>query len=119
MVLVSKKRKVKLSLLKKLSLDMYGALIKGVVDIEREVMIIGGQLHADEESVLLSKGSKQNNLWGINLYPEKYPDKSWIEIDSIINLRPSQNNLSRTVEDKGIKDKIIEVVSFLVEDDTP
>ena len=115
-MLVSREKKIEVNLLKKLSDNMYGALVKGVVDIEREVMVIGGKLHADEESILLNRGSKQSNLWGVNLYPNKYPDEGWIKIDSIINLRPSQGNFSRAVKDKRIRDKIIEVISVLVKD---
>ena len=119
MVLISKDKKAKISLIRKLSKEMYGALVKGVIDIKQKIMIIGGELHADGESILLKQGSTQNNLWGINLYPDKYPDKDWIEIDSIINLRPSQGNFSRTVKDNKIRDKIFRITNDLVEDETP
>ncbi|MBI5150593.1 MAG: hypothetical protein HZA28_07485, partial [Candidatus Omnitrophica bacterium] len=51
----------------------------------------------------------QKNLWGINLYPET-PDEDFIEFDSMINVRPSQNNRSRGVEDEGLRKKIVEIV---------
>jgi len=44
-----------------------GDMIKAVVDIERGVMAIGGEMHADEEAVLLDDGSREVDLWGINL----------------------------------------------------
>ncbi len=98
--------------LKELALQRFGDMIKAVVDIERRLMVVGGELHADEEQVLLEDGSKQQNLWGINLYTEM-PDKAWIEFDSMINLRPSQGNRSRDVEDEAIRRRIIEIVSAL------
>lgn len=92
----------------------FGNLVKAVVDIERGVMAIGGELHADEEAILLERGSRQEYLWGINLYPANVGD-DWIEFDSIINVRPSQGNPSRSVEDRGIQERIREIVSRLVE----
>lgn len=116
MKLVTKSQKVKLSELQKTSKKMYGNLIKAVVDVEKEIMVVYGKLHADEEKFLLSQGSKQENLWGINIYPDKFPN-DWIEIDSVINLRPSHGNFSRTVEDKALAKRIIEVTKSLIENE--
>ncbi len=44
--------------------NQFGDLVKAVVDIDREIIAIGGELHADEEAILLEQGSKQSNLWG-------------------------------------------------------
>ena len=91
----------------------FGDMVKAVVDVNRSVMAIGGELHADEEAQLLRDGSQQTDLWGINLYPGE-PDDSWIEFDSLINIRPSQNNRSRSVQDDAIRAAIIGVVNRLV-----
>lgn len=91
----------------------FGALVKVVVDVERAVMIAGMTMHADGEEILLENGSKQADLWGINLYLQQSGD-DWIEYDSIINLRPSQGNDSRGVDDPIIREKIREVVNRLV-----
>lgn len=91
----------------------FGDMVKAVVDIEKKIIAIGGELHADEEQVLLEQNSKQHNLWGINIYPEKTGD-DFIEFDSMINIRPRQNNRSRGVEDKDIQGKIIDIVQSLV-----
>jgi len=89
---------------------MFGNMVKAVVDVERELLAIDGELHSDLEALLLSDGSKQNNLWGINLYPEMN-DEEFIEFDSIINIRPSRRNRSRGIEDERIRQKIIEIVA--------
>jgi len=88
-------------------------LVKAVVDVEKRIMAIGGELHADEEALLLERGSALQNLWGINLYPGKAPD-DFIEFDSMINLRPSQGNRSRGVDNPDIRNKVIDVVRELV-----
>jgi len=90
-----------------------GEFVKAVVDVEQSIMAVGGELHADEEALLLEEGSKQSNLWGINIYPAKTGDE-WIEFDSMVNIRPRHNNRSRGVEDPVIRKKIVAVVSNLV-----
>jgi hypothetical protein len=104
---------VSLSELKQIAERRFGDLVKGVVDIEQKIMAIGGELHADEEAYLLAQGSHQQNLWGINLYPDKtFPEL--VEFDSMINIRPSQNNRSRSVEDENIRKVIFEIVGSLI-----
>ena len=92
---------------------LFGNLVKAVVDVERKIMALDGELHADEEALLLESGSLQENLWGINLYPEM-DGADRIEFDSVINIRPSQRNLSRGVDDPAVRDKIIRIVEGLV-----
>ena len=93
--------------------DQFGDWVKAVVDVKRHVMAIGGDLHADEEAVLLQNGSERKNLWGINLRLDKNPDE-WVEFNSMINIRPFQHNRSRGVEDESLRQKIKEVVGELV-----
>ena len=93
----------------------FGDMVKAVVDVETGMMAIGGELHSDEEAILLDEGSRLSNLWGINLYPEK-PSQEWIEFDSMINVRPSAGNRSRFVESGEIREAVTQVVQRLVED---
>ena len=99
--------------LKRVAERRFGDMVKAVVDVELGIMAIGGELHADEEALLLSRQSKQSDLWGINLYPGVSGD-DWLEFDSMINIRPSQNNRSRGVDDVGVQGKIRTIVSRLV-----
>lgn len=98
-----------------LAASRFGDLVKAVVDVTRCVMAVSGELHADEEALLLDDGSRQHDLWGINLYPAEHGD-AWIEFDSVINVRPSQNNRSRSVEDEHTRAAIRRVVHELVAD---
>jgi hypothetical protein len=95
--------------LKEMAKKMFGNLVKAVVDIEKEIMAVDAELHADEERLLMESGSEQKNLWGINIYPELEGD-DFIEFDSMINLRPSQGNRSRGVEDEKIRKKIVNII---------
>jgi len=99
--------------LTEMSKKMFGNLVKAVVDIEKGIMVVDAELHADEEALLLENGSEQKDLWGINFYPE-LTGADFVEFDSMINLRPSQNNRSRGVEDVEIQKKIFNVVNKLV-----
>lgn len=100
--------------LKQIASERFGDLVKAVVDIEVKIMALGGELHADEEAALLEQGSEQKNLWGINLYPG-ITNENFIEFDSMINLRPSQNNKSRGVDNAEIREKIMDVVKNLIQ----
>jgi hypothetical protein len=105
---------IDLKKLEELAEKNFAGLVKAVVDVEKEMMVIGGEMHADEEKMLLENDSKQQDLWGINLYPQNFGKEDFIEFDSVINLRPSQNNLSRFVEDEKIRQKIIKIVDQLI-----
>src|SRR4030042_2223669 len=100
--------------LAKIAKERFGDLVKAVVDTEKEIIAIGGELHADEEAILIEKeNSKREYIWGINLYPEK-PGEDLIEFDSVINLKPSSGNRSRGIDDPKIKEKIRSIVKKLV-----
>lgn len=105
--------KITIDELKRMSENMYGSLVKAVVDIEKEIMVVDVEMHVDAESELLEHGSQQKNLWGINIHPYKSKD-AWIEYDSIINIRPSQGNRSRSVENPEIQKLINKIVYKLV-----
>ena len=99
--------------LARLAEEQFGDWIKAVVDVSPGLMAIGGDLHEDDEAALLVDGSRQRDLWGINLYPVEN-GSDWIEFDSMINLRPSQGNSSRGVDDEQIRARNREVVGSLV-----
>ncbi|MFH1097143.1 MAG: DUF5674 family protein [Candidatus Desantisbacteria bacterium] len=107
------KDNIELKELKEIAINGFGNIVKVVVDIEDEIIAIDAELHSDEEALLLENGSKQKNLWGINLYPELEGD-DFIEFDSMINLRPSQGNRSRGIDNPEIREKIRSVVDKLV-----
>jgi hypothetical protein len=104
---------IPLARLREMAGRTFGDMVKAVVDIDRGIMAIDGELHSDEEEMLLENGSRQASLWGINIYPDAGAE-DWIEFDSMINLRPSQGNRSRGVEDPERRQRILAIVSRLV-----
>lgn len=98
---------------KRMAQGLFGHFVKDVVDVNRKILAVDGELHADEEALLLESGSRQEDLWGINIYPDLgMPDR--IEFDSVINIRPSQGNKSRGVDNPEIRDAILNIVEELV-----
>jgi len=100
--------------LRELGEELYGDMVKAVVDIEKGIMAVGAELHADEEAFLIERNSRQENLWGINLYTSRAMPEM-VDFDSMINIRPRQNNRSRGVEDPNLRERIIGIVRTLVQ----
>jgi len=93
-------------------------MVKYVVDVERRVAAVGGELHADAEQLLLDSGSRQSDLWGANYYPSRGRD-ACIEYTSLINIRPSQGNRSMQIEDPAIRERVQEVTFALIGEGEP
>ena len=91
----------------------FGDMIKAVVDVRMGILGLDAELHADIEKEMLSQGSMQADLWGINLYPEMDED-DFIEFDSLINIRPFQGNRSRDVLDPIVRKQIVDIVNSLI-----
>lgn len=92
--------------------EFFDDMVKAVVDIEKEVMAVGGELHSDAAELLIKNDSKSINLWGINIRFNE-PKEEWIEFDSLINIKPALNNRSQDVEDPEIKERIKQIVNKL------
>lgn len=99
--------------LRQLATGRFGDMVKAVVDLRRGIVLLDADMHADQEAELLADGSVQQDLWGINLYPD-LPDAEWLEFDSMINLRPSFGNRSRGVDDAVTREKIVTLVELVV-----
>ena len=95
--------------LRQMAAGLFGDFVKAVVDVDRGLLAVDAELHADLEALLLEDGAEQRSLWGINLYPEATVDQ-FVEFDSLINVRPSQANRSRDVEDVATRSRILAIV---------
>jgi len=103
------KQKAGENILKKVAEDLDG-YVKVVVDVRRGILAAGGKLHVDCERSLLNDGSKQVDLWGAGIDLET----NEIDFDSMINLRPNQNNPSREVLDQSIRKEIETIIRNLL-----
>ena len=100
--------------LKKIAEQDFKTVVKGVVDLKQKTIALGGQLHADAESLMLQNGSKQEDLWGFNIRLEVVKDQR-IEYTSFINIRPRQNNFGLEIQDQKLREKIKIIIDGLVE----
>ena len=106
--------RITLDELRQMAEKMYGTLVKADVDIEKNIVIVDMDMHVDGEAELLSQGSRQQDLWGINLYPDKFGTDEFVEFDSMINIRPRQQNPSRDVLDVDIRKQIVSIIEKVV-----
>ena len=88
-------------------------LVKGVADIKRGVVALGGEWHMDANNLLIADGSSQENLWGFNIYPKERGDVA-IEYNSLINIRPAQGNRGMDIVDEKVRMAIRKVVALTV-----
>jgi hypothetical protein len=86
-------------------------MIKLAVDIEQEILAGGGELHADCERALLENGSQQADIWGADWYLEV----KRVGFESLINIRPRQQNRVMDIQDPVIREKIETIVRRLLE----
>ena len=105
---------IAVSNLQRMAEGMFGNLVKAVVDLDQGIMAVDGEMHADEEALLLGDGSQQSSLWGINLHPAQFGTSRFIEFDSVINIRPKQGNRTRSVDDEATRAAITTIVERLV-----
>ncbi len=105
--------KISITELKKMADKMDGYLVKADVDIAKKIIIIDMPMHFEGEQELLSQGSEQKNLWGVNLFPAKFNTDDFIMYESMINLKPRQNT-SMTVLSAKIKSVIKETIEEVV-----
>jgi len=102
--------RIPVSELKAMSEKMSEPFVKGAVDVSDRLLVVDAEMHVDQEQFLLERGSKQSDIWGINLWPGQYGTDGFIEFDSMINIRPWQNNRSRSVDDYALRERITAIV---------
>lgn len=113
MEIVVAKEPISPETLSALALEWYLSLVKGVADIERGVVALGGEWHMDANTRLIEDGSEQKNLWGFNVYPEKTGDAA-IEYISLINIRPAQGNRSMEIESEETRAVVRRAVAGII-----
>jgi hypothetical protein len=96
----------------------FGDMVKYVVDLERRIAAVGGELHADAEQLLLESGSRQADLWGANYYPGKGRD-ACVEYTALINIRPAHGNRGMLIQDPAVRDRLREITFDLIGEGEP
>lgn len=108
------KEKIGLDEVKEIAKEFYFPMIKGVADIEKEIIALGGEYHNDANMYLQENEScEQKDIWGFNIYLDK-PREEWLEYNSLINIRPQAGNMSMDIQNQSICDKIKEIVNKII-----
>jgi hypothetical protein len=89
----------------------FEATIKLAVDLEREILAGGGELHADCEQALLQDGSRQEDVWGGDWYTETRE----VGFESLINIRPRQDNRGLALQSPELRQRFEAIVRRLLE----
>ena len=112
---IIKKEKISKTELDEMAQKIYGNIVKAVVDVEKEILAVDADMHADLEQFLMdTEESNHWELWGINILPQA-DENNFIMFDSLINLKPGFGNRSMGIENEEIRKKIIKIVKSLVE----
>ena len=104
--------------LRRLVSAYFDDMVKYVVDLEQQLIAIGGEMHADAEQVLLDTGSHQANLWGANYYPGRGREDC-IEYTALINIRPATGNRGMELLDPALREKLRVITFALVGEGGP
>ena len=96
-------------------LEAQGSYIKLAVDVAQGGVVGGGEYHADCEEILLEQGSRQEDIWGADWYPESRT----VTFGALINIRPRQDNRSMEVQDPTLRVRIEQVVRAVFEGTGP
>ena len=91
--------------------NFYTSLVKAVVDIEKQMIGLDAEMHADIEQEMLARGSEQENLWGFNV---TFENPYRIQYTSLINIRPGQGNKKMEIESSELKEKVSAIVHKLI-----
>jgi Protein of unknown function (DUF5674) len=110
-------QRIEVAVLRRL-VERFEDMVKFVVDVERRVIAIGGEMHSDAEEVLLEAGSRQADLWGVNYYPGRGRE-SCLEFTSFINIRPSAGNRGMELQDEALRTRVREITFALVGEGEP
>jgi hypothetical protein len=92
-------------------LEAQGSYLKLAVDVAQGLVVGGGEYHADCEEVLLEQGSRQENIWGADWYPDSHA----VAFGALINIRPRQNNRAMEVQDAALRARIEQIVRAVFE----
>ena len=91
-------------------LEALGTYIKLAVDVRREIVVGGGTLHADCESVLLKDGGQQEDIWGADWNPFAQE----VTFEPLINIRPHQGNRTMDIQDPARREQVARIVTELL-----
>lgn len=106
-------KQINIEELRQIAKEGFGDFVKGVCDIEKEVLAMGGELHSDCYEALIENGSHGGDIWGFNIFPD-LPKERCLEFTSLINIRPNLGNRSMEIQSEEIRQKIAQIIEKIV-----
>lgn len=89
--------------------DIFGDMIKVVVDVRRGWLIAGAVQHADGERQLLELGSQLEDVWGACVFPTRQ-DGAAVEYTSMINQDRAANRGHKAIQNPAIQAQVHAVI---------
>jgi len=117
-IVILKSERIEPAELRRLVDLFFEDMVKYVVDVERGVAAVGGEMHADAEQALLEDGSRQADLWGANYYPGRGREEC-IEYTALINIRPAHANRSMEIQDSAVRERVRQLTRALIGEGEP
>ena len=106
-------KQINIEELRQMAKEGFGDFVKGVCDLEKEVLALGGELHSDCYEMLIENGSQAGNVWGFNIFID-LPKEKCLEFTSLINIRPNVDNRSMEIQSEKIKQKISKISEKII-----
>jgi hypothetical protein len=117
-IVILRDRRIERAELARLVRLYFEDMVKFVVDVERGVLAVGGEMHADAEQLLLEDGSRQTDLWGANYYPGRGREDC-VEHSALINIRPASGNRSMEIQDPVARERVRSLAFALLGEGEP
>jgi hypothetical protein len=89
----------------------YHDLVKITVDLPRRVYVAGGESHFDGRDLLIDSGSRPEDVWGVDFYPDEHQEQC-LDFCSSVNQRTDAD--SPYLRDEDLCRQIRELVFELV-----
>ncbi len=106
-------KQININELRQMAKDGFGDFVKGVCDLEKEILALGGELHSDCYEALIEDGSCGADIWGFNIFPD-LPKERCLEFTSLINIRPNLGNRSMEIQSQEVREKIVKVIDKII-----
>ncbi len=91
--------------------EAYNDYIKTVLDIERNILAVGGEFHIDCEEVLIKSGSILENLYGGGY---RISTKE-VEYMAMSNYKPAFGKVTYEIMDENIRKKLYQITKDYLE----
>jgi len=98
--------------LRELAEKSYIDMVKVAVDVEKNIMAVGGEWHSEAQTLLVEDGSSGLNVWGANIFLDR-SENEMIEYVALINIKPTVNRFME-IQNTEIKDKIKAIITNLI-----